>query len=141
MNLANKVGLWWLMFRNVSEEMPTTSQRNQRLNEDWTKGLSRGPTREYTFIASPHDWQVTNYDSSLMEVDDQIARYALVLNHGHNSIVDAVAQSVAEIIFTQRHLNALTLDFFWCTMARFLIHKQGFLRYVYPYAHIPLHKL
>lgn len=99
-NLANKVGLSWLMSKNISEEMPTTSKRNQQLNEDWMNGLSSGPTREYTFIASPHDWQVTNYDSSLMEVGDKTARYAIVLNHGHNSIVNAVAKSVAEIILT-----------------------------------------
>lgn len=99
-NLANRVGLSWLMSKNISEEMPTNSKRNQQLNEDWMNGLSSGPTREYTFIASPHDWQVTNYDSPLMEVGDKIARYAMVPNHGHNSIVNAVAKSVAEIILT-----------------------------------------
>lgn len=99
-NLANKLGLSWLMSKNISEEMPTTSKRNQQLNEDWMNGLSIGPTREYTFIASPHDWQVTNYDSSLMEVGEKNARYAIVPGHGHNSIVNAVAKSVAEIIFS-----------------------------------------
>ena len=99
-NLANKVGLSWLMSKNISEEMPTDSIRNQRLNQDWVDGLSNGPTREYTFIASPHDWQVTNYDSSLMAADKQNARYAIVPGHGHNSIVNAVAKTVAEIILT-----------------------------------------
>lgn len=80
--------------------MPTNSKRNKRLNQDWMNGLSNGPIRDYTFIASPHDWPVTNYDSSLMEVSDQIARYAIVPRHGHNSIVNAVAKPVAEIILT-----------------------------------------
>ncbi|HEV3251910.1 MAG TPA: hypothetical protein VGZ71_13205 [Puia sp.] len=97
-NLANKVGLSWLMSKNISEEMPTDSERNQRLNREWIEGLSKGPTRKYTFIASPHDWQVTNYDSSLMDTPGQCARYAIVPGHGHNSIVNAVAKSVAEII-------------------------------------------
>lgn len=99
-NLANKVGLSWLVSKNILEEMPTTSKRNQQLNADWENGLSTGPTREYTFIASPHDWQVPNYDSSLMEVGEKNARYAIVPGHGHNSIVNAVSKSVAEIIFS-----------------------------------------
>ncbi len=99
-NLANKLGLSWLMSKNISKEMPTDSARNQQLNQDWMDGLSSGPEREYTFIASPHDWQVTNYDSSLMDVGDQNARYAIVPGHGHNSIVNSVAKAVAEIILT-----------------------------------------
>jgi hypothetical protein len=35
-----------------------------------------------------------------MTVDKQNARYAIVPGHGHNSIVNAVAKSVAEIILT-----------------------------------------
>lgn len=99
-NLANKLGLSWLMSKNISTEMPTDSARNQQLNDDWLAGLSCGLAREYTFIASPHDWQVLNYDSSLMKVKGQNARYAIVPGHGHNSIVNAVAKSVAEIILT-----------------------------------------
>lgn len=98
-NLANKVGLSWFMSKNISEEMPTDSIRNQQLNQDWVDGLSHGLTREYTFIASPHDWQVTNYDSSLLAVDKN-ARYSIVPGHGHNSIVHAVAKTVAEVILT-----------------------------------------
>ncbi|MBA2369957.1 MAG: hypothetical protein H0V82_13215 [Candidatus Protochlamydia sp.] len=96
-NLANKVGLSWLMSKNISEEMPTESMRNQQLNQEWLNGMNIGPRRDYTFIASPHDWQVTNYDSSLMEVNGQSVRYAIVPGHGHNSIVNAVAKIVAEI--------------------------------------------
>lgn len=96
-NLANKIGLSWLMSKNISEEMPTDSRRNRRLNHDWMKGLSNGPAHEYTFIASPHDWLVT-YDSSLMSVDKHNARYAIVPGHGHISIVNAVAKTVAEVI-------------------------------------------
>lgn len=45
-------------------------------------------------------WQVTNYGSRLMAVNDKTARYAIVPNHGHNSIVNAVAKPIAEIILT-----------------------------------------
>ena len=101
-NLAHRLHLSWLMSKNISEEMSTNSTRNERLNKEWMDGLSKGPTRDYTFIASPHDWQVTNYDSSLMEVNVQAAkaRYAIIPSHGHNSIVNAVAHMVTEIIFT-----------------------------------------
>lgn len=97
-NLANSVGLSWLMSKNISEEMPKNSKRNLQLDRDYNKRLSQNFQRDYTFIASPHDWQVTNYDSSLMSVDGQNVRYAIVPNHGHNSIVNAVAKVVAEII-------------------------------------------
>jgi hypothetical protein len=97
-NLANKVGLSRSMSQNISEEMPKDSERIQRLNQDWKDGLSKGPRREYTFIASPHDWQVTNYDSTLMEIEGHYARYAIIPGHGHNSIVNAVAKPVAEFV-------------------------------------------
>lgn len=93
-NLANKIGLSRLMSKNISEEMPTTSKRNQQLNQDWEESLSR--ECEHTFIASPHDWQVPNYDSSLMEAPN--ARYAIISGHGHSSIVHAAAPIVAKII-------------------------------------------
>ena len=96
-NLANYLGLSWLMSKNISEEMPTDSKRNQQLDLDWMEGLNRGPKREYTFIASPHDWQVINYDSSLMETDKD-AHYGIITGHGHNSIVTAAAKIVAQII-------------------------------------------
>jgi len=99
-NFANKIGLSWLMSKNISEEMSVDSARNQQLDKEWEEGLAFGPEREYTFIASPHDWQVTNYSSSLMEVGKQSAQYAIVAGHGHNSIVNAVARSVAEIVLT-----------------------------------------
>lgn len=99
-NLANKVGLSCLVSKNISEEMPTDSLRIRQLNKDWQEGLSRGPTREYTFIASPHDWQVPNYDSTLMAVENQKAHYAIVKGHGHISIVNAVSRLVAKAIQT-----------------------------------------
>jgi len=97
-NLANKVGLSFLMSKNIAEEMPVGSLRNQKLDREWMQGLAHGPIREYTFFASPHDWQVTNYDSSLMEIPNQNARYAIIDGHGHNSIVHAVSKTVAEIV-------------------------------------------
>lgn len=96
-NLANKIGLSRLMAKNISEEMPTTSKRNDRLNSEWTAGLSIGPKREYTFIASPHDLLV-DYDSSLMHTEGQKARYAIISGHRHNSIVNALDGIIAKII-------------------------------------------
>lgn len=98
-NLVNRCGLSSLISQNIAEEMATDSQRTQRLDQEWEQGVSSRPARDYTFIASPHDWQVTNYSSSLMEVGDQNGRYAIVPGHGHNSIVNRVAQTVSEIIF------------------------------------------
>lgn len=96
-NLANKIGLHWLVSKSISEEMPTDSQRTLDLDRDWKKALkdSHGISREYTFIASPHDLAVPNKESTLPEVDGHKARYALVPGHGHNSIVNAVAKIVS----------------------------------------------
>ena len=98
-NLAHKLHLSWIMSKNISEEMPTDSKRNDQLNKDLTSGLGNSPQiiREYTFIASPHDWQVPNYDSTLMEIQSHQVRYALIPSHGHNSIVNAAAQAVVDI--------------------------------------------
>jgi len=97
-NLVNKLGFSWLLPKTIVEEMPAYSPRNQRLDKEWWEGQALGPMREYTFIASPHDWLVPNYDSSLMQVGGQNARYAIVPGHGHCSIVNAVAATVAEMI-------------------------------------------
>lgn len=97
-NRANKLGLSRLMSKSISQEMPTTSPRIQRLNAEWNQNCFNQPTHHYTFIASPHDWHVPNYSSSLMKVgQNQKAHYAIVPGHGHNSIVNAVAATVAEI--------------------------------------------
>lgn len=99
-NLANKLRVSWLLPENISKEMPTDSNRGTKLHQDWVASLENTPDleRDYTFIASPHDWQVPNYDSTLSEVAKHNARYALVPGHGHNSIVDASARVVAEVI-------------------------------------------
>ncbi|MCX6990996.1 MAG: hypothetical protein NTX49_08055 [Chlamydiae bacterium] len=98
--LVNKVGLSWLISKNISEEMPLDSPRNRRLDQDWMEGLSKGPAREYTFFASPHDSHVPDYASSLMDVQGNLARYAIVPGYGHIGIQDGVAKPVAEIVLT-----------------------------------------
>ncbi len=97
-NLANALRLSPLMSQPIAEEMPIDSLRNQCLNKEWNEMSTRW-IREYTFIASPHDWLVPNYDSTLMKVVNQKARYAFVPNHGHCSITegDDVAKAVAEL--------------------------------------------
>lgn len=99
-NLAKKLGLAWLMSKNIAEEMSTDSKRITQLNKDWSDGLENSPEliRDYTFIASPHDWQVPNYNSTLPEVYNQKVKYALIPGHGHNSIVNAIAKVVSEIV-------------------------------------------
>lgn len=99
---ANEVGLSWVMSKNISEEMPTNSSRNIQLDQEWSNELQNDLTREYTFIASPHDWQVTNYSSSLMKVSDHKAHYAIVPGHGHNSIVNGAAKTLARIILSPK---------------------------------------
>lgn len=93
------------MSKNIAQEMPTGSKRNVQLNKEWEASFNNlsQMTREYTFIASPHDWQVPNYDSTLPELTvEQRSRvtpqYVLVPGHGHNSIVDAVSKIVAGLI-------------------------------------------
>ena len=93
-NLINKIGLSWLLSKNISKEMPVNSIRNEQLDRDWKKGFFN----EYFFIASPHDLIVPNYSSSLMTVDKQKGYYAIVPGHRHNSIINAVTKTVAEII-------------------------------------------
>lgn len=89
----------WMSSKIIADEMQTTSARNKRLQLDWERAReNREIERDDTFIASPHDWQVPNYNSSLMESPNARARYVIVPGHGHNSIVSAVAKSIAEII-------------------------------------------
>lgn len=93
-NLAQKLHLTFLLSKSIREEMATDSERFKRLNEEWETYVNHDTNveREYTFFASPHDWQVPNFDSTLMEVNPlRSVRYAIVNGHGHNSIVDAIA--------------------------------------------------
>lgn len=102
-NLAQKLHLTWLISKNIAEEMPTNSERFKRLETDCATAARRVnlPERNYTFIASAHDLIVPNYDSTLMEIPGAQAKYAIIPNHGHNSIVYAVAKSIAGVIFNQ----------------------------------------
>jgi hypothetical protein len=99
--LAHKLHLSWVMSKNIAEEMPSNSIRNQQLDKDWSVESTsvKELSRQYFFIASPHDWQVNNYDSTLMKVNhpDSHSHYAIIPGHGHNSIVNAVAKVVAEV--------------------------------------------
>lgn len=99
--LANRLHLSWVMQKDIRNEMPMDSNRSLQLDREWKDALANAPhiKREYTFIASPHDWQVPNVSSTLAIVpDDTIqTRYAIIPGHGHNSIVNAVADAVADI--------------------------------------------
>lgn len=99
-NLARRLKLHFLVPKNIIQEMPTDSASMQKLNADWKEHVeeSNKSARDYTFIASPHDWHVPNYESTLPAISRHKVRYAIVPNHGHNSIVDAASKAVAEII-------------------------------------------
>lgn len=101
-NLAHRLHLSWILSKNIAEEMPTDSKRIEQLNQDWSEGLKNSPeiTRDFTFIASPHDLQVPNYDSTLMEAPNYTARYGIIRGHGHISIVNAASKAVASIILS-----------------------------------------
>lgn len=99
-NLTHRLGLSWLLSKSIAAEMATDSKRNEQLSKEWIDalGTSSGPTRDYTFIAAQHDWVVPNHDSTLMDVSNETARYAIVPGYGHNSIVNTVSKAVADII-------------------------------------------
>ncbi len=99
-DLANRCHLP-VLSKNIAKEMPMGSERFKKLNTEWEENVNsrQDIDRDYSFIAAPHDWQVPDYESTLMEVKHK-ARYAIVRNHGHNSVVDAAAKSVSQIIST-----------------------------------------
>lgn len=98
-SLAGRVPQFFLP-QDIAEEMPTNSERTARLNREWKESQQAAShiRRHYTFIASPHDWQVPNFSSTLADVENQPAQFALVPGHGHLSIVNAVAGCIAEIV-------------------------------------------
>lgn len=98
-NKVNELGLKCLVSKNIAEEMPVGSLRNKELDSAWDEAVKSGRFQlQCTFIASPHDWHIPNYSSTLMETPGVRARYALVPGHGHLSIVYAVGKVVAKVI-------------------------------------------
>ncbi len=101
--LGKKLNLLWVMSKPIAKEMPLGSERNQRLTREWADGVfeNHNVAREYTFIASPHDWLVPNKSSSLYygaEMLEFPVRYTLIPGHGHCSLVKEASQAIAEII-------------------------------------------
>lgn len=85
----------------IAKELPLRSERSNRLNVEWEQHVNSDTRidREYTFFASPHDWSVPDFESTLMEVNSmRKSRYAIVSCHGHNSLSYAVSKTVAKII-------------------------------------------
>jgi dienelactone hydrolase len=95
-DLAHKFHLSWVMKKHISKEMPVSSKRNARLNKDLAQPAPF--SRSYTFIAAPHDWEVPNYTSTLMDAPGVQARYAIVPGQGHRSVEIRAAKAVAAII-------------------------------------------
>lgn len=107
-NLINQLGLSWLLPTDIADEMPTDSERSQKLYREWKAGLLNPAACEsdYVYIASPYDGLVPNYDSTLPDVSPKKGLYALVPNHGHFSILDATAKTVAEIILSSNNFSS-----------------------------------
>jgi hypothetical protein len=102
-NLARKLHLTWLMKKPIAEEMPVDSAHCQKSEAEWYKAhvVFSKCKREYFFLATRpgHDDLVPNYSSTLPDVGSDKAHYAVVSGHGHNSIVPAVTNAIAQIIF------------------------------------------
>lgn len=100
-NVINKLKLSFILNSSLKKEMPVGCQRMIKLEKDWLEGLSQSPQvrREYIFIATPHDWLVPNFDSTLLRVPLENAQYAIVGNNGHFSIIIRSAKMIRKIIF------------------------------------------
>ena len=102
-DLANRTHLSWLFVnKNIRTEMSTDSASVLKLNKEWLSSFQQSTfTREYTFIASPHDWHIPNFDSTLPEIPNKEGvnvRYAIVPGTGHNGMEKRVSKGVAAII-------------------------------------------
>ncbi|MBS0655293.1 MAG: hypothetical protein JSR46_05930 [Verrucomicrobia bacterium] len=98
-NKVKELGYDCLVSKNIAEEMPVDSPRSQQLDREWDEAMAiKKFGLQCTFIASPHDWHIPNYSSTLMEVPGVQARYALVPGHGHLSIVHAIGKVVAKVV-------------------------------------------
>lgn len=99
-DFAKRWHLSFLVPKNNRKEMPTDSECTQTLKIDWNSVVHEYRAKfEFTFIAAAHDWMVPNYRSTLPEFQANKRRYAIVPNHGHNSVVDKAAKAVATLIF------------------------------------------
>ena len=95
-NLINTLHLSFFVKKPIREEMATNSPRITQLNQQWTCAVMSQPGRQrrYTFFASPHDWHVPNYSSTLPVIPrggNVQTRYAIVSGYGHNGMEDGVA--------------------------------------------------
>lgn len=101
-NIANTLGIGAILGKNVQHEMPVNSVRHQQLDKEWEASLKATPFRERQYIcfASPHDFLVPNYSSTLLQIPDPNAmtQYAIVPGHSHNSMINAVGKTVAAIV-------------------------------------------
>lgn len=96
-NFAHKARLAWLMSKPMAEEMPTYSQRHAQLNQALSSLEASPIAHDYTFLASPHDCLVPNYDSTLMKMPQKIpARYALIPYYGHHGVERAASKAIAQ---------------------------------------------
>jgi len=102
-DLAKRLHLSWILSKNIAAEMGTKSNciRNIREKLQTEKAKNCQFKINSYYFASTCDWQVNNYSSTLPEplVTHANRRffYAIIPGHGHNSIVNKIAKSVAAI--------------------------------------------
>jgi len=97
-NVARKMHLCWLFSKPIAQEMPTDSARTQQLTQ-WLQNLpTSGIPHQYTFLASPHDWTVPNYSSTLMSMPQGVStKYALIEGQDHCSITRTQAKAISQL--------------------------------------------
>lgn len=106
-DLAHRLGLSCLLSENIAKEIPTTSERNKRLKEDWEKYTKEHfIKREHTLFASSDDWVIPNIESSLPTLNHSTTRYAIVTGHGHLSILNRVTKKIAQLVTLNKNLSS-----------------------------------
>lgn len=99
-NFAHRCHLSWLMAKPIATEMPINSPRNRQLDQDFFANLQHPSQlkRDYTFLASPHDWFVPDYDSALVNIPPPITtRYSIVPGYGHDGFENSVTTAVTTL--------------------------------------------
>jgi pimeloyl-ACP methyl ester carboxylesterase len=99
-NIAHRCRLSRLMHKSIATEMPLHSPRNLQLDREFLDNLEQpnGLKRDYTFFASPHDWFVPDYASTLPTLPSHITtRYSIIPGYGHDGFEDSAVNAVATL--------------------------------------------
>jgi hypothetical protein len=101
------VDLSWLFFnKTVVDELAPNSNSLQELEKAWQEAMTwmQYFERDYVFFGAAHDWEIPNYDSTLMSMDNtsrkenMLARYVVIPGHGHLSACAHVTRDLVNLI-------------------------------------------